>query len=139
MGNGGKERKKAFCVARFTALRTILSEDGRRGYWMVLRATFLGQQSNGHPTIHSVLQSGNHNIRYPLCPEGTLHNTSTFAFQRSCRLFLSAFVECYPSLLWEFECIQSPSNVKSGHECYARCKRLIERVREGAVQPSEGA
>ena len=44
-----KERKKAFCVARFTALCTILSE-GRtpdlgvqyRGYKMVLHMTFLG-------------------------------------------------------------------------------------------------
>ena len=46
---GKKERKKAFCVARFTALCTILSE-GRtpdlrvryRGYKMVIHVTFLG-------------------------------------------------------------------------------------------------
>ena len=41
-----------------------------------------------------------------------------------------------PNLLWDFELIQSPSNLKSGHKCYARC---TSRGREGAVQPSEGA
>ena len=67
-------------------------------------------------TIQSVLESGNHKIRYPLCPEDTLHKHLCSSALLS-PLPVSTFVECYQCLLWEFEWIQTPSNVKSVHKC----------------------